>query len=1274
MTKYFVVLLVYAITMAAVKADGLADFSNNLASDLGPLLSLFGENITRQYLSESTKFIDYFIFAMAPIGIISTITAVIRVCGHPSLRAFIGRAQEGDGTTEAELCTSTSADVCELFNKGGITRVLGRPDIIELVHIPRKPDDKNLKPDDMNLRLNLFTRYLEKKPKDCLWIEDPNRSKSIQYNGPDSDSSRSIEFAPKPNLSLNVGIKRQPDFVFYIVAAIGFILQAGIVVFAGAAAWLLGWNDTKHGSEASRNYAPGIFIVGTISLCLGVCSCAALIDKATHERYFHRKDDDRKDNTSIIYWLQPGPQVIGDQTFDSFAYSDAKKRLQIWTSSTKHSRKRYLAVFLATSLVLAGYIAQFIGLRGLNTWVSIAQLSITLIMSILRSLLRMQRLDEGDNLLQPPDKKNKQRKEWNNLVTGHELDWLAFEISGKNARDQKNYVWHITGEHAAAQPESDRQGMHNGYLFQSRVRLSNLTGNCSFDTMEANEYQHWKDERVKVRVKAKHLGAAISQAATILLREETIKEHIYLRVRVTESEASDQSERVVSIMMKPPTSPGQSWSVDSSQLEAILGLWLWSMTSRGGGREINAYPLSARCNLKIFRIVSAHYGSQGWDSSIDADMSLWLGSGNLQYQKLSLQVQEHGKYSLADSWLPVEKGKSPINSRDTMETSTNDDDGGRFFERAGGSLPQLQRFCGWNLVYDLLENDTAVEETRINVQGFYTISKENSLLDVCAQDLFIALLRSMQSLKVRKTNVMSILEFGGNVRIENPVITALAKCFTNNALATHSDAMSCVIPPLRPQLPSYDEKLLHMLIQAAITYRRDEEWESAESVLRWACEYYHRKSREDEGDDGCFATSLRELGELYRWACATVERRDFGTNGIEWMAYRFVNSISIVHLYESVAWRIRHEIQKPPRVEDQFARATRECRRRDALFYLCFMKPGYFNTAELGQCLPLAARNGWTEILSALLEMKANPNNKDEDGRSPASHCAELDQRLPLQRLIDMGADVDNTDNHDLTPLVHAVKNGRGEVVKLLLNAHGIDVNRRMYNGRNAMWFAAERNYLDIMEQLLENGIRINQGDDYKATPLFSAVKRGHLDSVRLLMERGASVDVIDCHWLTPLIWAIWGGYGDIAQLLLKVLEKKSQVSYSRHHVREAKVLLENDSNMSPLRNHSDGFFSTLDVRPSSLSTRNDSQYITFNPPYSEPPRLMIGISAINIKREAGRGIRWGTRDISASAFELTWTNNNNNLHSASAVWLEFGTNEHEFKGMDREGDAQLSN
>jgi hypothetical protein len=83
-------LLVYFIatlSFPAVRAAGWDDFSNNLATDLVPFLFLFGEQITKQYLSESITLLEYFIFAMAPMGILSAILSAIRVCRSPSLCA-----------------------------------------------------------------------------------------------------------------------------------------------------------------------------------------------------------------------------------------------------------------------------------------------------------------------------------------------------------------------------------------------------------------------------------------------------------------------------------------------------------------------------------------------------------------------------------------------------------------------------------------------------------------------------------------------------------------------------------------------------------------------------------------------------------------------------------------------------------------------------------------------------------------------------------------------------------------------------------------------------------------------------------------------------------------------------------------------------------------------------------------------------------------------------------------------------------------------------------
>ncbi|KAF6780785.1 hypothetical protein CMUS01_16808, partial [Colletotrichum musicola] len=309
---------VWALAFVGVNAadDSLSDFSNDLATDLGPLLALFGEPMTKQYLSESTTYLDYFIFAMGPIGILTAIVSAIRVCGHSSLRAFVGRSQEGNGTVEAELCTSTSRDVCELFNRGGITRVLGRPKILELVYLP--PSENKTDSTIGNSRIHLLRDYL-----DQLRPENP-RASWRRANGSFWAILGPSALNP-PNLSLNVGIVRQGDWRYVSVALLGFLLQAGVLVLAG---------------------------VGTTIMCSGLWACAALIGQTTVERKFERQTGDETEASQLI-WLQPN-QVMGDQSFDPFAFFEKPDEpLQTWTSSKKNLDERFERyTFLAVPAVL----------------------------------------------------------------------------------------------------------------------------------------------------------------------------------------------------------------------------------------------------------------------------------------------------------------------------------------------------------------------------------------------------------------------------------------------------------------------------------------------------------------------------------------------------------------------------------------------------------------------------------------------------------------------------------------------------------------------------------------------------------------------------------------------------------------------------------------------------------------------------------------------------------------------------------------------------------
>lgn len=171
------------------------------------MILLFGERLTKQYLAESTSLLDSFIFALCPLGILTAVVSVIRICGNSSLRAFVGRANEPPGEAENELLSCVSEGTAELFNDGGISRVLGRLRILELIAYEENGSYKL-----GSLRDVLESGVWCAGDRD-LWFE------------------KGITLLPEidiPNLSLNKGIKRRRGCWFYVAALLGTVLQGGM--------------------------------------------------------------------------------------------------------------------------------------------------------------------------------------------------------------------------------------------------------------------------------------------------------------------------------------------------------------------------------------------------------------------------------------------------------------------------------------------------------------------------------------------------------------------------------------------------------------------------------------------------------------------------------------------------------------------------------------------------------------------------------------------------------------------------------------------------------------------------------------------------------------------------------------------------------------------------------------------------------------------------------------------------------------------------------------
>ncbi|KAK2038833.1 hypothetical protein LZ31DRAFT_477902, partial [Colletotrichum somersetense] len=97
------------------------------------LLALFGERVTMQFVSQSLGWADNILLAMAPLGIITIIVSAIRVGDPGLLKALIGRARENLAVAEQELMSSTSSEVCELWNGNEVVRCMGSAPIKEFI-------------------------------------------------------------------------------------------------------------------------------------------------------------------------------------------------------------------------------------------------------------------------------------------------------------------------------------------------------------------------------------------------------------------------------------------------------------------------------------------------------------------------------------------------------------------------------------------------------------------------------------------------------------------------------------------------------------------------------------------------------------------------------------------------------------------------------------------------------------------------------------------------------------------------------------------------------------------------------------------------------------------------------------------------------------------------------------------------------------------------------------------------------------------------------------
>ncbi|KAF6816667.1 ankyrin repeat domain-containing protein 28 [Colletotrichum sojae] len=768
-----------------VAADGWDDFASNVATDLAPIISLFGEQATKQYLSESIYMIDYFIFAMAPIGILTALVSAIRVCGSPSLRAFIGRSKEGAGPVEAELLSSTSRDVCELYNGGSITRVLGRPKILEVVLDPNAPDHDFTGPRARS-GIFMFRDFVETERGRMEW-----RSRELKYIW---------EYPPRgkaPNLSHNIGTKRLNYWWFVLAATVGFVLQGGVLALAVVATYHLKWE--KEGSQPPA-YACPMAVVGTVLVCGGVFLCAYLVGESTEDMIYHRTDIDKK--PSSIYWLQPG-QVLGDQTFEPFCFVDSggPDSLGRYITSWKTlGRMPPLLVWSALCVSVVGFIFQFVGFRGIHSAISMAQLGAVLLMSMARAALRMQRVDTGANMLAGYSKD----------MPAFELDWLAIRMADteleaclgripSTIQPRTEYLWTFLGMLSSdmtahdARTHDDLHCVHKLLAYRSALAQHST---CDWPDDAQALSRHFKPEMVRVRQTAKRLALSIESVANTLFQvasgmkdgwqdATTIRWVFDCGVSTNHCfdsfDSGPQQVRKVTVKLTRNAHPngdgGGSWKIQNkSDVEAILGLWAFSAFSdRKSGIITESFYV-----VDYKRLVFLSQDLQ------EPNFRFWTGGRlPLEFEEFDIQgadedLEPSTLWSVPNTWPDGEENgrslfQSPIK---TWERYTLSD--------------KQQRFFGW---YTGEPSSTLHSPGKGNsgMRHAWAVDANPDLVSMCAQEVLGVFVKTIleETLDIGHVNVD---ESNQELRLRSQLVSELVDSIAETDLTSRDEALLCVLP------------------------------------------------------------------------------------------------------------------------------------------------------------------------------------------------------------------------------------------------------------------------------------------------------------------------------------------------------------------------------------------------------------------------------------------------------------------------------------------------
>ena len=185
--------------------------------------------------------------------------------------------------------------------------------------------------------------------------------------------------------------------------------------------------------------------------------------------------------------------------------------------------------------------------------------------------------------------------------------------------------------------------------------------------------------------------------------------------------------------------------------------------------------------------------------------------------------------------------------------------------------------------------------------------------------------------------------------------------------------------------------------------------------------------------------------------------------------------------------------------------------------------------------LPLVegAKNRDAQAVRTLLAEGVPVDQSRPDGTTALHWAAQWDHAEIAGLLIDAGADVNASDQYDVTPLTLACTNASAGMVARLLTA-GANPNSVQATGETALMTCARSGVWDAVDLLVTRGADVNADESFHGqTALMWAAWEGHTEVVRGLLAHGADVDARTTTGYTALLLAAREGFRATTQVLL---------------------------------------------------------------------------------------------------------------------------------------------